>query len=417
MTSSLRLTRLSLILICSALGACGDDKPGTGEPGGSGGAGGRGGGGGSSAGSGGTTAGGGAGGSGTAGAGGQMTSDDGGAADGAGSGGSGGVDAGVPPPDTAGGETAAGADPAPGDYGTRAVLLERNSEMAVAAEGGKVYVFGGYPSSPAETRPTLQIYDVATNTWKLGTPAPVALHHPMIAGVNGKVYSVGGQPNSNLVLEYDPAADSWLADRMRMPTSRGGGAAAVIDDKIYVVGARPPVDAAAANAFEVYDVSDNSWTKLPPLPPPNLRNHLGAVAIGGKVYVAGGRYNECCVNAPMTDALHVFDPATGMWTAKKAMLRPRGGVAAVAANGCFHVYGGEGGNIGEPGNVFPDHDVYDPTTDTWTAQKRLATPFHGVTGGAFVDGIIYMPGGGISSGGASGRTHHQVFRPSKSCGG
>src|SRR4030095_16575885 len=135
-------------------------------------------------------------------------------------------------------------------------------------------------------------------------------------------------------------------------------------------------------------------------PPPTRRTHLAAVAIAGKIYVAGGRYDACCVGAPRTDVLHVFDPAAGSWTAKKPMLRPRGGVAAGAAFGCFHVYGGEGDNIGEPNGVYPDHDVYNPVTDTWTAQKRLMIPFHGVTGGAFVDGLIYMPGGGIASGGA-----------------
>jgi N-acetylneuraminic acid mutarotase len=245
-------------------------------------------------------------------------------------------------------------------------------------------------------------------------PSPVALHHPMIAGVNGKLYSLGGQPNTNLTLEYDPVANRWT-EKMRMPTSRGGGAAAVIGTKIYVVGARPDVAAAAANAFEVYDVAMDSWATLPKLPGPNLRNHLAAAAIDGKIYVAGGRYNECCVGAHMTDALHVFDPGTMMWSQKANMRRPRGGVAGVAANGCFHVFGGEGSNIGEPNGVFPDHDVYNPKTDTWTALPRLPIPFHGVTGGAFVDGVIYMPGGGTSSGGASGTTMHQSYRPNMRC--
>jgi hypothetical protein len=34
---------------------------------------------------------------------------------------------------------------------------------------------------------------------------------------------------------------------------------------------------------------------------------------------------------------------------------------------------------------------------------------------AFVDGVIYMPGGGAASGGASGTTMHQVFRPAMRC--
>ncbi len=147
----------------------------------------------------------------------------------------------------------------------------------------------------------------------------------------------------------------------------------------------------------------------------NDRNHLSVVAIDGKVYVAGGRYDGGNVNSPLTDSLDIYDPATNAWTSGAPLLRPRGGVNGVAALGCFHVWGGEGGNIGEPNNVFPDHDVYNPITNTWTALAPLPTPVHGVTGAAFVDGLIYIPGGGTASGGNSGSVIHQVFRPEGGC--
>jgi N-acetylneuraminic acid mutarotase len=309
----------------------------------------------------------------------------------------------------------AGSLPAPGDYGTRASLLEPNSEMAVAADGGKIYVLGGYPAS-RQTQSTLQVYDVATNKWTLGKPLPMRVHHPVLVGVGGKLYSLGGQTdpgdaNSNRTFEYDPTKDDW-AEKMTMPTARGGGAGAAIGSKIYVVGGRPP----AANAFEVYDVGTNRWEMLPKLPSDvNNRNHLAAAAIGGKIYVAGGRYNGGGFMDPMTNRLDMFDPVAGTWTQKQSMLRPRGGVSGVVAFGCFHVFGGEGANTGEKNDVFPDHDVYDPRTDMWKPAKKLAIPFHGVTGGAFVDGLIYMPGGGIRSGGTSGTLMHQVFRPDTRC--
>jgi N-acetylneuraminic acid mutarotase len=97
------------------------------------------------------------------------------------------------------------------------------------------------------------------------------------------------------------------------------------------------------------------------------------------------------------------------------MLRPRGGVNGIAAFGCFHVWGGEGSNTGEPNDVFPDHDVYNPLTDMWTALAPLPVPVHGVTGAAFAGGIVYIPGGGTQSGGTSGSTVFQVYRPDTSC--
>jgi N-acetylneuraminic acid mutarotase len=131
--------------------------------------------------------------------------------------------------------------------------------------------------------------------------------------------------------------------------------------------------------------------------------------------VAGGRYNGGGFGDPRTDAMDMFDPATGTWTSKKPLLRPRGGMSGTVAYGCFYVYGGEGQGIGEPNDVYPDHDVYNPVTDTWTKLEKVAVPFHGVTGGAFVDGLIYMPGGGTTSGGSSGSPMHQVYRPVMRC--
>jgi len=40
---------------------------------------------------------------------------------------------------------------------------------------------------------------------------------------------------------------------------------------------------------------------------------------------------------------------------------------------------------------------------------------HGVTGLALIDGNIHLPGGGLTQGGSSGSTIHQVYRPAVSC--
>jgi N-acetylneuraminic acid mutarotase len=286
--------------------------------------------------------------------------------------------------------------------------------MAVAEVNGKIYVIGGYPSSRA-VQATVQVYDPQADSWSLGTPLPVPIHHPVAVGALGKLYSLGGQltaGDTNRTLVWDPAAGGAWRELAPMPTARGAGAGALIGDVIYVVGGRPP----AGNAFEAYDISDNAWTPLPDLPQtfPD-RNHLAAAAIGGKVYVAGGRYSGGSFGDPRTDSLDVYDPALRTWQQRRPMLRVRGGLNGIAAFGCFFTWGGEGSSIGEPNDVYPDHDVYDPRTDTWTELPNLPVPVHGVTGAAFLDGLIYMPGGGTRSGGTSGSTLFQVYRPTTRC--
>lgn len=192
-----------------------------------------------------------------------------------------------------------------------------------------------------------------------------------------------------------------------MPTERGGGAAAVLDGKIYVAGGRPP----HGSDFAVYDPVADTWKVLPALP--TQRNHLGAAAIGGRILVVGGRF-EAGFESDRTDRLESFDPVSNTWTARAAMPRPRGGVNTVAALGCLHVFGGEG-NDEAPNGVFPDHDVYNPVTDSWTRLGPMPVPVHGAVGAVFANGLIYLPGGGTSLGGSSGSIIHQVYRPALVC--
>ncbi len=236
--------------------------------------------------------------------------------------------------------------------------------------------------------------------------------------MNGRLYSLGGQTSgadTNRVFELDPTAGTngtWR-ELMAMPTARGAGAVGGDRRQDLRRGGAPP-------ARETRSRSTTSATtrgrRCPICRGVADRNHIAATAIGGKIYVAGGRYNGGGFGDPRTDSLDIFDPAhRAPGRPARACSRPRGGVNGVAANGCFFVWGGEGQGIGEPNDVFPDHDVYNPRTNTWTQLLPLPTPIHGVTGAAFVGGLIYMPGGGIASGGSSGSNIFQVYRPNVSC--
>lgn len=300
--------------------------------------------------------------------------------------------------------------PAAGQWGTRAPLLEANSEMGVAELNGKIYVIGGYPAS-RDSVATVQVYDAVTDAWSLAASLPVPLNHLMPAVANGRLYVIGGQSDANVayvntVYEYDPGANRWTP-KAAMPTARSSGAAVTIDGKIYVAGGRPPRGA----DFAVYDPAADRWQTLPNLP--TQRNHLIAAAVNGQMYVFGGRF-EGGAGSPQSDAVEVYDPPTGRWVQRAALLKPRGGINGVVANGCMHVFGGEGSSS-DPNGVYPDHDIYNPATDTWTRIGRLPIPVHGVTGAVFANGLIHLPGGGTSQGGSSGSLHHQVYRPDQVC--
>lgn len=160
---------------------------------------------------------------------------------------------------------------------------------------------------------TVQVYDIATDTWRLTTPLPVGLSHTVSAGVAGKLYVIGGQisaggagPFVDTVYVHDPATATW-ATRAKMPTQRGGGAGAVVGGKIYVAGGRPP----RGSDFAVYDPALDAWAVLPDLP--TQRNHVGAAAIDGKIYVVGGRL-EAGFQSAQNDRVEIYDPVASRWT-------------------------------------------------------------------------------------------------------
>jgi N-acetylneuraminic acid mutarotase len=327
------------------------------------------------------------------------------------SGGSGGSPTGptttTPPVPTA--PTAPGTQVDGGQWSQRAPLIEPNSELAMAEANGKIYLLGGYPAS-RQTARTVQVYDIAGNSWSLGPPLPQPNNHGMAVGVNGKIYLIGGQPTDlsegpyvDTVYELEPARGTWV-EKARMPTARSSGVAIVHDGKIYVAGGRPP----RGSDFAVYDTKSDSWQVLPALP--SQRNHLTGAAINGRIHVVGGRLGQGLSNQ-MTTVHEVYDPQSGSWTTAAPMLRARSGMNGVMARGCFHVWGGEG-----PAGMFPDHDYYDPRSNEWIRLRDMTLPVHGVYGSAFVDGVIWAPGGGTNIGGNHGSQHNQVFVPTLSCG-
>jgi N-acetylneuraminic acid mutarotase len=240
----------------------------------------------------------------------------------------------------------------------------------------------------------------------------------MAAAADGRLYLIGGEAGNPTPAEsvfqsgvymLDEQAGQWVP-RAPMPTARSGGGAAVIDGKIYVAGGRPPRGA----DFAVYDPRADQWTVLPDVP--TQRNHLAVAAIDGRIYVAGGRFGGG-VGSELTDVLEIYDPRTNTWTRGAPLLAPRAGVASVGANGCLYVVGGEG-NLADPGEMFAENEVYDPGTNTWRRLDPMPLPTHGLTGGAFINGLVYLPGGATRRGvsGNDVTTRLQVYRTSLTCG-
>jgi N-acetylneuraminic acid mutarotase len=287
---------------------------------------------------------------------------------------------------------------------------------------GKIYVVGGLLSPNTEFSAHFESYDPVKDAWTVLRPLPEARHHITLSAVNGLLYGVGGFtggfPNwraQPTMFIYNPAANIWTRGT-DLQVARAEGIAAVVDDKIYLIGGRVRAteDARLFNDHidsvrnEVFDPTTQRWSARANAPTP--RNSAASAVIDEKIYVVGGR--KFVKNADGTNRqvnvpnLEVYDPKHGRWETRSSMPQARGGLAATSLNGKLYVFGGE--QWVPEQKVFAESWVYDPKTDGWEALPPLPTPRHGL-GASTVSNRIFVFGGGTKTGGNAATAIHEVL--------
>jgi N-acetylneuraminic acid mutarotase len=223
--------------------------------------------------------------------------------------------------------------------------------------------------------------------WERRAPLLVERSEVAAAVVGDRIYVVGGLTPSGLsdaVEEYDPTQDR---SRLRRPLPRPlhHPAAASAEGRLYVIGgytAHPLLGIwnPVAAVYE-YDPQTDRWRERSPMP--TSRGALAAVSLDGRIYAVGGRA------VANTGALEVYDPRTDRWERLAPMPTPRDHIAAAVVNGRIYVFGGRA--VGVRGNIATT-EVYDPRTNRWERRAPMPTPRSGI-GAAAVGGRVYVMGG------------------------
>lgn len=150
---------------------------------------------------------------------------------------------------------------------------------AITMPNGKVLVVGAGAASG-------EVYDPATNTWKLTGAMSATRSYPLLAVLStGKVLAAGGYGGDASAEVYDPATNTWTptgsmsANRWAtFPVTNALG-------KVLFVGGAGP--SGATNTVEMYDPATGTFTKYPPL---LVYRKWPSVALmsNGQVLAAGG---------------------------------------------------------------------------------------------------------------------------------
>ena len=308
-----------------------------------------------------------------------------------------------------------------GYWDVRASNSIARGEAALAATTGKLWLIGGEQSGAGRS---VEVYDIATDTWSAGPALPGldddgnGRNHVQPVVIEDRIYLPGGlsttvrEPiDQLLVLDANNPGAGWKS-MAPLPEPRGSMACAGYNGWIYCAGGtgdsggdpEPAVD-----TFWAYSSAHNQWFTLPSMP--QARDSAQAHVIGSKFYVVSGR--DGLTNS-VVGSTHVYDIASGSWSAAAPPPVARGGYASAVVEGRIVVFSGElsqaaGGN--ENGVLDAVHE-YNPHRDTWRSLVNIPTPRHGFMGVAAVEDngrtLVHTVSGGTTQG-FSGSTVHEVF--------
>jgi N-acetylneuraminic acid mutarotase len=181
-----------------------------------------------------------------------------------------------------------------------------------------VYAVGGSTSNACPVD-TLEVYDadVPAGGWSTLEPMPGGARRALSAAVVGQtLYAMGGDTGAcnttsgtrvNRVEAYTPGV-GWTT-KASMPTARRFFGVGVVNGIVYAVGGDDETN--ILSTVEAYDPVTNSWSTKHPLPSP--RSLLAVAVIDNVLYAVGGNNNG------YSSTVFAYDSATDSWSNRQSI--------------------------------------------------------------------------------------------------
>jgi uncharacterized repeat protein (TIGR03803 family) len=280
---------------------------------------------------------------------------------------------------------------------TTASVVKFNGVQATAVTlSGSTFILATVPAGATDgfvtvttgtTKLTSAQKFIVHNSWGHGKVIPTPVAFATAAVLNQKIYLVGGYPGTtysgpvgnNQI--YNPAANTWSSGSV-LPIGTAQAATAVVNNTLYIFGGTTD-GATDTNAVWAYNPATNTWSSKMAMP--TARRSIAAAAENGIIYVIGGY--RAATNSRLS-TVEAYNPATNSWTEKAPLLEGKSepmvgliGTTIVAADG----YNG----VSDSG----DNEGYNAATNNWVALNPDPKPRNGACGGAI--GLqLYVAGGG-----------------------
>ncbi len=258
---------------------------------------------------------------------------------------------------------------------TTAIPLMFNSTSA--AIGTDVFLFSGYIQGGAYRLSTMYKYSTTANAWTeevLHAGGNRTSSNSIF--YNGKIYVTGGHnelPRKD-VWAYDIAANTWEQKKDMISYAFAGRAQTILNDKLYVVGGHYPAwNGAGPGSPGVYMGNTNELLEYSPAADtwaakaicPMYGYNMAAFTVNGQIYAGLG---SASLNFPSADikSLYKYTPTTNSWAAVSAAPENILPVGSFVIGNIAYI-------IASDSKVFS----YNTQTNTWLAKKPFPIDLNG----------------------------------------
>jgi large repetitive protein len=272
---------------------------------------------------------------------------------------------------------------------------------------GEVLIAGGYGDSSTRTLANAELYDPNNNSFRpTGDMRSPRNYHTATLLPNGKVLIAGGNSGAGSLATaelYDPATGIFTVTGSLAAPRETHTALLLQSGKVLIIGGGPnitglvgPLSTPVATA-ELYDPGSGSFSATGSMAEP--RAMLAATLLAnGEILAVGGSFDELLPVPHLTGAeLYAPDRATFLRTSSMPTVERDGAKAALLANGNVLLVGGSAGDPNLGWDLASTEEIYDPTSDTFTATGPLhdMRTYHAIC--VLENGrVLIVGGGGVS---------------------
>jgi N-acetylneuraminic acid mutarotase len=205
-------------------------------------------------------------------------------------------------------------DPSTDSWQTKQPCPTNRLQLDANVVNDKIYLIGGKTGSQFTTVGTTDVYDVVNDSWSTKESMPYSVAAYASAVSDGKIYVIGGQDeyldnqiDVNFTQIYDVANNSWSLGSPTpiavMNAAAGATTGTMAPKRIYLFGGYPNGGIGATNLTQVYDIQNNTWTYGASMP--IARAHFATATIEDSIYTIGG---NSLITRPVTTAVDVYTP-------------------------------------------------------------------------------------------------------------